>query len=93
MNGLCVIAIPSIASSSNSWRAPSKGEVQVFELIGHPKAKRCYAWSEASQGNRRRFFAAPERSRARPDRIAAAHGGSRVHYSSISPLIIRLRLL
>ena len=35
-----------------------KGEVQVFELIGHPKAQRCYAWSEASTGNRRRFFAA-----------------------------------
>jgi hypothetical protein len=35
-----------------------KGEVQVFELVGHPKATHCYAWSEASQGNRRRFFAA-----------------------------------
>ena len=35
-----------------------KGEVQVFELVEHPKAQRCYAWSEASQGNRRRFFAA-----------------------------------
>ncbi len=35
-----------------------KGEVQVFELQGHPKATRCYAWSEASTGNRRRFFAA-----------------------------------
>ncbi len=22
------------------------GEVQIYELIGHPKAKRCYAWSE-----------------------------------------------
>jgi hypothetical protein len=21
-----------------------KGEVEVFELSGHPKAKRCYAW-------------------------------------------------
>jgi hypothetical protein len=35
-----------------------KGEVQVFELVGHPKASLCYAWSEASQWNRRRFFAA-----------------------------------
>jgi len=35
-----------------------KGEVQVFELVGHPKASRCYAWSEASTGNKRRFFAA-----------------------------------
>jgi len=23
------------------WR----GDVEVFELTGHPKAKRCYAWS------------------------------------------------
>jgi hypothetical protein len=35
-----------------------KGEVQVFELVGHPAAKLCYAWSEASTGNKRRFFAA-----------------------------------
>lgn len=34
------------------------GEVQVFELIGHPRATRCYAWSEAAGGKRRRFFAA-----------------------------------
>ena len=24
-----------------------QGEVEVFELIGHPKAKRCYGWSQA----------------------------------------------
>jgi len=34
------------------------GEIQVFELVGHPKATRCYAWSEAAAGTRRRFFAA-----------------------------------
>lgn len=33
------------------------GEVQVFELSGHPKAKRCYAWSHATEGRRRRFIA------------------------------------
>ena len=22
-----------------------KGDVEVFDLIGHPKSKRCYAWS------------------------------------------------
>jgi hypothetical protein len=32
-------------------------DVEVFELIGHPKAKRAYAWSEATTGNNRRFFA------------------------------------
>ena len=34
-----------------------KWEVQIFELVGHPNASRCYAWSEASTGVRRRFFA------------------------------------
>jgi hypothetical protein len=37
-----------------------KGEVQVFDLVGHPTAQRCYAWSEASNGVKRRFFAALE---------------------------------
>ena len=26
-----------------------QGGVQVFELIGHPEAKRCYAWSEETE--------------------------------------------
>jgi hypothetical protein len=25
-----------------------KGTVEVFELIGHPKAKQCYAWGHAA---------------------------------------------
>jgi hypothetical protein len=33
------------------------GEVQVFELTGHPKAKRAYAWSHATEGKKRRFVA------------------------------------
>jgi hypothetical protein len=34
-----------------------KGVVQVFDLIDHPKAKRCYAWSHELEGSReRRFF-------------------------------------
>ena len=33
------------------------GEVQVFDLIGHPAAKRAYAWSYATEGERRRFVA------------------------------------
>lgn len=33
------------------------GEVQVFELVGHAKATRAYAWSEATEGERRRFSA------------------------------------
>lgn len=33
------------------------GVVEVFELIGHASAQRAYAWSEATKGTRRRFFA------------------------------------
>ncbi|MDO8751873.1 MAG: hypothetical protein Q7K03_12150 [Dehalococcoidia bacterium] len=34
-----------------------EGTVQVFDLIGHPTAKRCYAWSHATKGTKRRFVA------------------------------------
>ena len=33
------------------------GEVQVFDLVGHPKAKRAYAWSHATEGAKRKFVA------------------------------------
>ncbi len=33
------------------------GDVEVFGLAGHPQAARCYAWSEATEGAKRRFFA------------------------------------
>jgi hypothetical protein len=34
------------------------GIVHVFELTGHPKAKRAYAWSSPIEGSdKRRFFA------------------------------------
>lgn len=33
-----------------------QGEVQVFDLIGHPTASRCYAWSHATTGKKRRFY-------------------------------------
>ena len=29
------------------------GDVQVFDLVKHPKAKRAYAWSHATTGTRR----------------------------------------
>ena len=32
-------------------------DVEVFELVWHPKATRAYAWSEATTGTKRRFFA------------------------------------
>ena len=34
-----------------------QGTVQVFALHGHPTATRCYAWSHATEGERRRFVA------------------------------------
>ena len=33
------------------------GIVQVFDLTGHPTATRCYAWSHATTGKKRRFVA------------------------------------
>lgn len=33
------------------------GEVEVFNLVGHPKASRVYAWSHATTGAKRRFVA------------------------------------
>ena len=32
-------------------------EIQVFDLIGHPTATRCYVWSHAPDGEKRRFVA------------------------------------
>ena len=39
-----------------------KGEVEVFDLTGHHKAKRCYAWShpENADGTGERFVAVLE---------------------------------
>lgn len=57
------------------------GEVQVFDLIGHPKAKRCFAWSCATTGERRRFFAVlalpPVVSAADAVRASIVHSKSR----------------
>lgn len=33
-----------------------EGDIEVFRLTNHPKAKRAYAWSEATTGTKRRFF-------------------------------------
>lgn len=33
------------------------GAVKVFDLSGHPKAKRAYAWSFATDGGKRGFVA------------------------------------
>jgi hypothetical protein len=33
------------------------GEVEVFDLVGHPTASRAYAWSHATEGTKRRYLA------------------------------------
>ncbi len=33
-----------VSRGKTAW----KGTVEVFELIGHPKAKQCYAWGHAA---------------------------------------------
>jgi hypothetical protein len=38
------------------------GEVQVFAITGHPKATRCYAWSHATEGTKRRSRSTPRAS-------------------------------
>ncbi len=38
------------------WRGP----VEVFALKGHPQATTAYAWSEPTEGEKRRFFAVVE---------------------------------
>ena len=35
-----------------------EGEVRVFDLIGHPTAKRCYAWSHTVGDSENRRFVA-----------------------------------
>lgn len=49
--------IPHLHACKSSWvdtvpvrevfrgKTVRQGDVEVFDLIGHPKAKRCYAWS------------------------------------------------
>jgi hypothetical protein len=39
-----------------------QGDIEVFDLIGHPKAKRCYAWShlDGAKDERTRFVAVLE---------------------------------
>src|SRR5947207_5227523 len=35
------VPVHEVFQGQTAWR----GIVEVFDLIGHPKAKRCYAWS------------------------------------------------
>lgn len=37
-----------------------EGDVEVFSLRGHPKARRCYAWSHETEDKGKRFVAVLE---------------------------------
>ena len=37
-----------------------KGDVEIFDITGHPKAKRCYAWSHDSDTGKTRYQAVLE---------------------------------
>jgi hypothetical protein len=47
------VPVTEIFQGKTLW----KGEVEVFDLTGHPKAKRCYGWShpENADGSGERF--------------------------------------
>jgi hypothetical protein len=41
------VPVHEVFREQTVWR----GEVEMFDLIGHPKAKRCYAWSHREGPN------------------------------------------
>jgi hypothetical protein len=48
------VAVHEKLKNETVWQ----GEVQVFELVGHPKVTRCYAWSFFNQDSLKRRFIA-----------------------------------
>ena len=48
------VAVTETHEGETVWQ----GEVQVFDLIDHPRATRCYAWSHAVDDSERRRFVA-----------------------------------
>ena len=49
-----VLPVKEVFQSQTVW----EGLVHVFDLDGHPKATRAYAWSSPMEGgNKRRFYA------------------------------------
>ena len=52
------VPVSEVFQGKTIWQ----GEVEVFDLMGHPKAKRCYGWShpENADGTGERFVAVLE---------------------------------
>lgn len=58
MHGCEATFVESVAVRETFIGAPVwEGEVQVFDVKGHKSARRVYAWSHATEGAKRRFFA------------------------------------
>jgi len=47
------VPVKEVFQGATVW----EGEVQVFDLVRHPKSPRCYAWSHVTTGTKRRFYA------------------------------------
>jgi len=49
------VPVHEVFQGKTAWR----GVVEVFDLIGHPKAKRCYAWShlDGAQDEKTKYVA------------------------------------
>lgn len=48
------VAVTERFHGETAW----SGHVSVFDLVGHPTARRCYAWSHEVPGTTRRRFVA-----------------------------------
>lgn len=56
--GKATLSQPVPVHESFDGKTVWDGVVHVFDLEGHPKAKRAYAWSSSIEGSdKRRFFA------------------------------------
>jgi hypothetical protein len=49
-----MVHVVEVFEGQTAW----EGVVQVFDLVGHPEATRCYAWSHAINGGPARRFVA-----------------------------------
>jgi hypothetical protein len=46
------VPVKEVFNEETVW----EGVVQVFDIQGHPKATRCYAWSHKLEGSKKRKF-------------------------------------
>ena len=49
---VATVYVHEMYDGETAWR----GDVEVFDLVGHAEAPRAYVWSEAKKGRKRRFF-------------------------------------